>query len=111
MTKQRGRRLMRHASRWSILAGLLFFFASLPAAAPPPAPADLHGDALPAGAIARAGTTRLRQGGWVYAARFADDGKTMTSFGSDQTFRLWDVATGRQLRAWRRQGVRADWSR
>jgi WD40 repeat protein len=60
-------------------------------------PADRFGDPLPEGAVARLGTVRLRHARGVYAARFSDDGRTLVSFGGDDTFRTWDVATGKEI--------------
>jgi WD40 repeat protein len=67
---------------------------------------DAYGDPLPPGATARLGTVRLRHAGYVECAVFSRDGKTLTSSGSDDWIRVWEVATGRQLRAYRRQGTR-----
>jgi WD40 repeat protein len=67
---------------------------------------DRYGDPLPPGAIARLGTVRLRHAGYVECAVFSRDGKTLTSSGSDDWIRVWEVATGRQVRACRRQGPR-----
>ena len=36
---------------------------------------------------------------FVYAAEFSPDGKLLVSSGSDQTIRLWDVATGAEVAA------------
>jgi RNA polymerase sigma factor (sigma-70 family) len=66
------------------------------AGAKPPA-ADLHGDPLPPGAVVRLGTVRLRHSSPVHAFEFAPGGKIMASAGDDAV-RLWDTATGRQLR-------------
>src|SRR5262249_53778901 len=60
---------------------------------------DLFGDPLPDGALARMGTTRLRQGENVNQVLFTPDGKTVVSGGMDNTVRLWDVATGKLVRS------------
>jgi len=62
-----------------------------------PARADRFGDPLPPGALARLGTTRFRLGG---AVAFLPGGKTLVSggFGNTNVARLWDAATGKELR-------------
>src|SRR5437773_822013 len=56
-------------------------------------------EALPEGVVARIGRPRLRHGGAsVICVAFAPDGKTLASVGNDNLGRLWDPATGRQLR-------------
>src|SRR5688572_27491023 len=39
--------------------------------------------------------------GWVYSVAFSPDGKLLASGSSDQTIKLWDVATGTELRSLR----------
>jgi WD40 repeat protein len=63
---------------------------------------DIYGDPLPAGAIARLGTLRLRHLVRDYSGAacvaFAPDGKTLVS-GGDVGALVWDVATGKE-RGW-----------
>jgi WD40 repeat protein len=77
------------------------------AAAAPLAPALPHpGDALPAGASTRLGTTRF----WHIAERgndgvndiaFSPDGRTLAALGyQDGCISLWDVPAGRLIRKW-----------
>jgi WD40 repeat protein len=56
------------------------------------------GDELPSGARSRMGTLRFRHGGPVGFLRFAPDGKTVLTAAGDGSFRLWDVASGKELR-------------
>lgn len=60
-----------------------------------PAPADATDDALPPGAIARLGTTRLRQVDPSFCIAFAPDGKTFATGGGAGPITFWDVKTGR----------------
>lgn len=69
-----------------------------PAAPVKPALTDRFGDPLPAGAVARLGSVRFQQGGWVNALTFSRDGKRLFSAGWDLQVRLWDTATGKELR-------------
>lgn len=59
----------------------------------PPARVDRYGDPLPAGAVARLGTVRLR-GRYPL---FSPDGKRLATASPFQ-LRLWDVDTGKQVR-------------
>jgi WD40 repeat protein len=76
------------------LVSLLF---SLAAVGETPVRTDRHG-ALPAGALLRLGTVRLRHAGPVTFVAFLPDGKTLVSAGQDQAVRWWDVKTGKELR-------------
>jgi WD40 repeat protein len=44
------------------------------------------------------GSTRLRHGDAVYFAAYTPDGKALVTAGKDRTVRLWDLATGREIR-------------
>src|SRR5262249_37004122 len=59
---------------------------------------DVKGDSLPAGALARLGTTRFRHDADVTFVAFGGDGKTLLTAGQDGTMRLWDLADGKELR-------------
>lgn len=61
---------------------------------------------LPAGAMTRLGSMRFRHGGSVNGVAFSPDGKILASGGDDNTIRLWDRTTGRELRALRGHGER-----
>jgi RNA polymerase sigma factor (sigma-70 family) len=80
-----------------------------------PEGADVHGDPLPPGARARAGTTRFRHGGPVLSLAYLARGKILASAGhvgwtrADEsahgTIRLWEAATGKELRRLHVKGV------
>jgi WD40 repeat protein/beta-lactamase regulating signal transducer with metallopeptidase domain len=59
---------------------------------------DRHGDPLPAGALARLGTTRWRHGANIAFVAFGADDQTLITAGQDNTARLWDVTTGKEIR-------------
>jgi WD40 repeat protein len=88
-----------NATRWP--AGVMFFLTCILTSwgqAPPVARVDLHGDPLPAGALARLGTVRFRQDGAVWEVAFSRDGKLVAA-SSDARNRIvvWERATGRKL--------------
>jgi WD40 repeat protein/beta-lactamase regulating signal transducer with metallopeptidase domain len=64
--------------------------------------ADAQGDPLPDGALARLGTTRLRHGADVTFVAFGPEGKTLITAGQDNTIRLWDLASRKEIRRFTR---------
>jgi Tol biopolymer transport system component len=81
----------RWVAAWFLLAGLALLPARSEGAAD---------EALPAGALARLGTARFQNIGRVFAVAYAPDGKTLAAGAWDGSIRLWDPATGKQLRQW-----------
>jgi WD40 repeat protein len=63
-----------------------------------PARLDRHGDPLPQGAVARLGTVRFRHGSHIYSVAFTPDGAAVVTGSLDHTVRVWDTATGKELR-------------
>jgi WD40 repeat protein len=59
---------------------------------------DLLGDPLPAGALARMGTSRLRSDTTVSCVAFAVDGKSLVAAGYSNRLTWWDLASGQELR-------------
>jgi RNA polymerase sigma factor (sigma-70 family) len=62
---------------------------------------DRFGDPLPAGALTRLGSIRLRHGGHVMAVAFTPDGKSVVSGGYDGWSFQWDVHSGKRQRGFR----------
>jgi RNA polymerase sigma factor (sigma-70 family) len=63
-----------------------------------PARLDALGDPLPPGATARLGTIRWRHGSPAIFLFLVPDGKTVVSAANDRWIRVWDAATGKELR-------------
>ncbi len=61
-------------------------------------PTDLYGDPLPEGAVARLGTVRMRHEGYVTSVSYSPDGQLLATTGTDETIRLWEYSTGKELR-------------
>ena len=59
---------------------------------------DLYGDPLPAGAMARLGTTRFRHDDTIVFAAFLSDGKSVLSVSSDGVICAWEFPSGKQIR-------------
>jgi RNA polymerase sigma factor (sigma-70 family) len=49
---------------------------------------------------------RILKGGdrWIYRLAFTPDGRRLVTSGEERKLRIWDVASGRELRAWSEQG-------
>jgi WD40 repeat protein len=71
-----------------------------------PARVDAHGDPLPPGAVARLGTSRLRQVSRPGGVAFSADGKRVATWGSGG-LQVADAATGRTLHEDRRLSILA----
>src|SRR5262249_10441545 len=61
-------------------------------------PPDRDPETLPPGALVRLGTVQFRHSNWVNAVAFSVDGKRLASASWDRTIRIWDSATGKELR-------------
>jgi RNA polymerase sigma factor (sigma-70 family) len=73
--------------------------AQAPGAPPPDArPAAAQRERLPRGAISRMGSRQLRHGDVASFAAYTPDGKALLTAGRDKTVRLWDLATGKEVR-------------
>src|SRR5262245_41217163 len=91
------------------LAGILFADAfAAPAGSQEAAkpPAAQQGSSLPAGAVARLGTPFPRHAEPMEFVGFAPDGRSFVSVAGDGA-RLWDPASGKEVRRFAGPGVRA----
>lgn len=82
---------------FSFAVSLIAFGWVPPAASQPQGAVDLHGDPLPAGAVARLGTDRFSHSD-VNFLEFSPDGKMLASLNTEGKLRLWEVNTGREIR-------------
>jgi len=62
-------------------------------------PVDADGERLPPGALARMGAMPFQHGRHVSALAMSPDGKTLASAGFDKSIRLWQMPTGKEIRA------------
>src|SRR5262249_36356161 len=78
-----------------VLSGIILMLMS----GQPPRPEEpaAQADALPAGAVARLGTSRFLNFGRVFSVAFSPDGKMLAAGSWDGTVRLWEAATGKEL--------------
>jgi WD40 repeat protein len=87
----------RWFSRRSAWLGVVVWLGhALPAHAEPlttPARTDCDGLPLPAGALARVGSVRLRHGQWIWRLEYSPDGNLLASSGGGLV-RVWDRHTG-----------------
>lgn len=85
-------------ARTVLLSTVLLLASAAPAAEPARSAlrTDLNGDSLPAGAVARFGTVRLRHDMFVESIAFTPDGRMLLTHSWDGV-RLWDTGTGRML--------------
>src|SRR5437879_930903 len=85
---------MRCWLQFLVMVWLLSGVASADAKPPMSMPTDLHGDPLPAGALARMGSVRLRA---ALDSAVWPNGEVI-SLGEDRKVRIWDLATGKEFR-------------
>jgi WD40 repeat protein len=69
---------------------------------------DVHGDPLPDGAVARAGTVRWRTGAPIVLSAFLADGKSVLTVAQDHVAQVWDATTGQELRRFDVSGGNTD---
>lgn len=74
--------------------GLVLGTAAIASGQPRPKAVDPAAGAMPDGAVARLGDSRLRHAGQPLCVAFTPDGKRVLSGGEDGVLRIWDAATG-----------------
>jgi WD40 repeat protein len=88
---------MHFHHRLSLLTVILLPASLLATGDTPAVRTDHHGDPLPAGAVARLGTVRLRHGDDITALTFSRDGKILASGSWDGQLSLWATESGKEL--------------
>jgi Tol biopolymer transport system component len=58
---------------------------------------------LPPGAVCRLGTARFLNFGRVFSVAFSPDGKTLAAGSWDESVRLWEISSGKELRQFDKQ--------
>jgi WD40 repeat protein len=92
--------MLASRNRFCLILGLVLVGGAVSNAAPPEKQplVDRSGDPLPAGAVARLGTARLRPGDPNGPFALSPDGKTLLT-GEEERLRLWDIETGKETRS------------
>ena len=92
--------------RFQILASLLLTITTIgletvPRALSQPTGTDFFGDRLPPDATARLGTVRWRNGSAISFLAYINGGKEFLTVGTGKqgSIRIWDVASGKEIRA------------
>jgi WD40 repeat protein len=93
----------------SFLLGALPVLLGASWADPDPKP-PAAGESLPANAVARVGTTRLRHGQQIDSVAFSPDGKKVNS-SDGYSVGVWDARTGRELAFRMLRGQHQCWPR
>jgi WD40 repeat protein len=93
---------MAPCCRWLLPILALLLAPALRAS--PPAPTDAQGDPLPAGALARLGTKRFRDGNFINTVAVSPDGQSV-AVGGSRGLRILDLATGKEVRPLKTAGV------
>jgi hypothetical protein len=65
-------------------------------------------ESLPDGAVLRMGTVQLQHGDSIFFAAYTPDGKALLTASKDQSIRLWNLATGKELRRFERKEAKSD---
>jgi RNA polymerase sigma factor (sigma-70 family) len=71
-------------------------------------PMDAVTKDLPNGTTARMGTTQFRHGEAIFFIAYSADGKQLLTAGKDSTIRLWDRATGQEIRQFERASLKKE---
>src|SRR5258708_9628702 len=82
-----------------LVVGFLFYLAAVSNVGRGDEPRiDRHGDPLPEGAVARLGSPRLLHDDAIRNLAYFPDGKSLMAATHEPFVRIWDAASGRELR-------------